>query len=103
VRISVGLEDVDTGDVAGFVLYLRTRGYSQATIARKVAAVKSFFRFASESGLVDTNPALALDSPSDAYREETSSPAVLNSSPSPVASWRCAFLAPSRLMVHPCP
>jgi len=62
-RNGVGLEDVDAGDVAGFVLYLRTRGYSQATIARKVAAVKSFFRFASESGLVDTNPALALDSP----------------------------------------
>jgi integrase/recombinase XerD len=59
----VGLEDVDAGTVAGFVLYLRTRGYSQATIARKVAAVKSFFRYAAEAGLVDTNPALALDSP----------------------------------------
>jgi len=59
----VGLEDVDAGAVAGFVLYLRTRGYSQATIARKVAAVKSFFRYASEAGLVVTNPALALDSP----------------------------------------
>ena len=59
----VGLEDVDAGTVAGFVLYLRTRGYSQATIARKVAAVKSFFRYAAEAGLVGTNPALALDSP----------------------------------------
>lgn len=59
----VGLEDVDAGTVAGFVLYLRTRGYSQATIARKVAAVKSFFRYAAEAGLVATNPALALDSP----------------------------------------
>ncbi len=62
-RGPLDLEDVDAGDVAGFVLYLRTRGYSQATIARKVAAVKSFFRYASEDGLVDTNPALALDSP----------------------------------------
>jgi integrase/recombinase XerD len=59
----VGLEDVDAGTVAGFVLYLRTRGYSQATIARKVAAVKSFFRYAADAGLVRSNPALALDSP----------------------------------------
>jgi integrase/recombinase XerD len=59
----IGLEEVDAGDVAGFVLYLRTRGYSQATIARKVAAVKSFFRYASEAGLIAANPALALDSP----------------------------------------
>ena len=58
-----GLEDVDPGTVAGFVLYLRTRGYSQATIARKVAAVKSFFRYAAEAGLIGRNPALDLDSP----------------------------------------
>ena len=59
----VGLRDVDAGTVAGFVLFLRTRGYSQATIARKVAAVKSFFRYAADEGLVGSNPALALDSP----------------------------------------
>ena len=59
----VGLDDVDPGTVAGFVLFLRTRGYSQATIARKVAAVKSFFRYAAEAGLVVRNPALELDSP----------------------------------------
>ena len=62
-RTVVGLEEVDAGTVAGFVLYLRTRGYSQATVARKVAAVKSFFRYAAEAGLVGTNPAQALDSP----------------------------------------
>src|SRR5581483_7856791 len=34
-----------------------------ATIARKIAAVKSFFHYAMESGLTAENPAAALDSP----------------------------------------
>jgi integrase/recombinase XerD len=57
------LHQLDSASVAGFVLYLREKGYAQATIARKIAAVKSFFQYASESGLVSSNPASALDSP----------------------------------------
>src|SRR5207249_7410325 len=53
----------NAGTVAGFLLYLRDRDYAQATVARKVAAVKSFFHFASENGLVPENPAANLDSP----------------------------------------
>jgi integrase/recombinase XerD len=54
---------LDSGVVAGFVLHLRDKGYAQATVARKVAAVKSFFGYAAEAGLVAINPTLALDSP----------------------------------------
>jgi integrase/recombinase XerD len=57
------LRQLDAASVAGFVLCLREKGYAQATIARKIAAVKSFFQYAAESGLVSTNPASALDSP----------------------------------------
>jgi len=58
-----GRVDGSPGTVAGFLLYLRERDYAQATVARKVAAVKSFFHFASEYGLVTENPAANLDSP----------------------------------------
>ena len=42
--------DVVGPEVVGdFVFALRERGYSSATIARRIAAVKSFFAFAQES------------------------------------------------------
>jgi integrase/recombinase XerD len=56
-------QDSGSGTVAGFLLYLKERDYAQATVARKVAAVKSFFHYASENGLVGENPAAGLDSP----------------------------------------
>jgi len=54
---------LDPGTVAGFVLHLREKGYAQATVARKVAAVKSFCHYAAEIGLISHNPAAAVDSP----------------------------------------
>ncbi|MBM2810557.1 MAG: phage integrase family protein [Chloroflexi bacterium] len=59
----VTIDGLDSGAVAGFVLHLREKGYAQATVARKVAAVKSFFGYASDVGLVLSNPTLSLDSP----------------------------------------
>src|SRR5438445_3229723 len=49
--------------VTAFVFALRERGYSAATIARRIAAVKSFFAYAESAGMVRQNPALALDAP----------------------------------------
>ncbi|MPZ13182.1 MAG: tyrosine-type recombinase/integrase [Chloroflexi bacterium] len=57
------LRALDAGTLAGFVLHLREKHYAEATVARKVAAVKSFFNYAAEAGLVADNPAAALDSP----------------------------------------
>src|ERR1041385_6938894 len=54
---------LDQGNVAGFVLHLREKGYAQATVARKVAAVKAFFHYAAEFGLIPHNPAASVDSP----------------------------------------
>lgn len=59
----VELRRLDSGDVAGFVLNLRERGYAEATVARKMAAVKSFFHFAVQKGVVANNPAAVLDCP----------------------------------------
>lgn len=50
--------------VAGFFLSLREdKGYSAATIARKMAAVKSMFHYLTRQGFIATNPAADLGSP----------------------------------------
>jgi integrase/recombinase XerD len=59
----LGVQFLDSAAVAGFVLYLREKGYAQATVARKLAAVKSFFHYTADMGLVPRNPASGLDSP----------------------------------------
>ncbi|MDP2728383.1 MAG: site-specific tyrosine recombinase, partial [Dehalococcoidia bacterium] len=42
---------------------LKERQYAPATLARKVAAVKSFFRFLSAEGILDRDPTEEIDSP----------------------------------------
>jgi len=49
--------------VVGFVEDLRNRSYKDATVARKVAAVKSFFAFMASEGLIDGDPTEHLKSP----------------------------------------
>jgi integrase/recombinase XerD len=54
---------VDRGALLDFILELRRRRYADATVARKVAAVKSFFSFLQAEGILRTNPAESLNSP----------------------------------------
>jgi integrase/recombinase XerD len=49
--------------VVRFVLYLRDREYAATTVARKVAAVKSFCHFLEQEGLLSEDPTLHIDSP----------------------------------------
>jgi integrase/recombinase XerD len=50
--------------VAGFFLSLREdKGYSAATIARKMAAVKSLFHYLTKQGAITANPTADLGSP----------------------------------------
>jgi integrase/recombinase XerD len=46
-----------------YILWLKEREYASATVARKVAATKSFCGFLVRSGAVEDNPAEELDSP----------------------------------------
>lgn len=55
---------VEGDDVVAFVEDLRARDYKDATVARKIAAVKSFFGFLSAEGLVSQDPTEQLKSPS---------------------------------------
>ncbi len=49
--------------IIAFVSDLRDRRYAEATVARKVAAVKSFFQFLHAEGTIPRNPTETLESP----------------------------------------
>jgi integrase/recombinase XerD len=50
-------------DLVNYILFLREREYASATVARKVAAMKSFCHFLLRTDVIDDDPAEELDSP----------------------------------------
>ncbi len=52
----VGWGAVDRDALLGFLLSLKERGYAPATVARKVAAVKSFFAFLVSERMIEKDP-----------------------------------------------
>ena len=56
--------DVSKNVLISYVLYLKTdREYATATVARKIAAIKSFFHHLMGEGVIEDNPTATLDSP----------------------------------------
>jgi integrase/recombinase XerD len=55
--------DVTPTQLVRFLLFLRGRKYANSTVARKTAAVKSFFHHLAEHQIVATDPSAGLDSP----------------------------------------
>ncbi len=55
--------DLSRDHLINYILWLKEREYASATVARKVAAMKSFCGFLVRSGAVEDNPAEELDSP----------------------------------------
>ncbi len=49
--------------IVSYVLDLKQRRYAEASVARKVAAVKSFFQFLQAEGAIQGNPTESLESP----------------------------------------
>lgn len=60
---SAGWGKVTGGQVVQFVSELREQAYKEATVARKIAAVKSFFGFLSAEAMVELDPTEQLKSP----------------------------------------
>jgi integrase/recombinase XerD len=57
-------DDVDKDMIIAYILYLKEREYAASTVARKVAATKSFFRtFLVREKLIEDDPTATLDSP----------------------------------------
>jgi integrase/recombinase XerC len=58
-----GLAEADTRAVRAYLARLHQRRLSKATIARKLAAVRSCFRFMARRGVLEVNPARQVRSP----------------------------------------
>jgi integrase/recombinase XerD len=56
-------DDVTSDHLINYILDLKQRRYASATVARKVAALKSFFHFLLRTGAISEDPSEDLDSP----------------------------------------
>ncbi len=54
---------VDKTLLLEYIIYLRERGYSAASVSRKIAALKSFFFYLAERDLIYSDPMETLDTP----------------------------------------
>ena len=59
----LGWHKVDKQNIVGYVMDLKEREYTSSTVARKVAAVKSFFHYLMAEGTIKDDPTATLDSP----------------------------------------
>ena len=64
-RIMLG---ADTVTIRGFLAHLDTFGYSPATVARKIATLRSFYKWQLRSNLVSTNPMILIRTPKQIKR-----------------------------------
>lgn len=54
---------VDVGALRGYVSWLHECGYARTTVARRLACLRSFFRYCNRERICDTNPARPLRTP----------------------------------------
>lgn len=57
------IKDVDLDLLRKYLFFLKEKHYSPGSIARKIAAIKSFFNFLSRRGYLKKNPSLLLHAP----------------------------------------
>lgn len=57
------LAELHVQTLRGYVAYLHECQYARATLARRLASLRSFFRYCQREGWVSTNPARALRTP----------------------------------------
>jgi len=62
-KVEVSWSKVNQNLVLDYILHLKSQSYAEATVARKVAAVKSFFAFLQAEGTLKNNPTETLESP----------------------------------------
>ena len=57
------LERVDVLTLRGFLAHLHDQGTARSSIARKLAALRTFFRFLTREGVLEKNPARLISTP----------------------------------------
>lgn len=59
---------VDANQIRAFLAFLHEREYSKATAARKLATLRSFYKFCLRKGLISANPVAAIRTPKQEKR-----------------------------------
>jgi integrase/recombinase XerC len=62
-KIGEQLLNANAEDVRRYLAHMREHNYSKATVARKLATLRSFFKFLNKRGLTGNNPMLAIRTP----------------------------------------
>ena len=92
-----GASQVDTGVLRAYLGSLHERGLSSTTVARKLAALRSLYRYLIRSGAVETDPARALKAPRTPgripTRMELDEVEALLNAPDPTTALGCRDLA----------
>jgi integrase/recombinase XerD len=57
------LHDVTHSDIVAFLLHCKAEGLGMRSIARRLSAVRAFFRFLAHESLIPRNPAETMDTP----------------------------------------
>jgi integrase/recombinase XerD len=74
-RSIADVKAVTHDDILAFLLFLRERRYANSTVARRTAAVKSFYAFLTSERLIAADPTEQIDSPKvDRYLPKALSP-----------------------------
>ncbi|MEX0887013.1 MAG: tyrosine recombinase XerC [Phycisphaeraceae bacterium] len=67
-RLDERIRLADAMVVRGFLVSLDDHGYSPATTARKIATLRSFYKWAQTHGIIETNPMVLIRTPKQAKR-----------------------------------
>jgi integrase/recombinase XerC len=62
-QANVDLKSIDVISVRGFISSLQQKNKKQSSVARRLAALRSFFKFLQKEKIVDSNPAQQVASP----------------------------------------
>ena len=66
--LSATILQADVERIRSFLSWMSERDYSSATMARKIATLRSFHKWLEKQGFIDTNPMLAIRTPKQSKR-----------------------------------
>ncbi len=62
-KVGKSLVDVSQSDLEQYFIYLKNSGHSKSTTARRLSAIKQFYKFHVETGFLSTDPTAQLTGP----------------------------------------
>ncbi len=60
---AAGWDQVSQAQIVDYILHMKELEYASSTVARKVAAIKSYFHYLRDEGVIQNDPTLTLESP----------------------------------------